>query len=80
MRCEECRGSGQAPTFRLVASGAAIECRRCGAVSYNPNDVRERYCGRCHAFHTTAPCPSCGGSGFSHCCDGPVGLSCDVIR
>jgi len=26
----------------------AITCPRCGATSYNPNDIRERYCGRCH--------------------------------
>jgi predicted RNA-binding Zn-ribbon protein involved in translation (DUF1610 family) len=25
-------------------------CPRCGAVSFNPNDRRERYCGRCHQF------------------------------
>lgn len=25
-------------------------CPFCGAVSYNPNDARERYCGRCHVF------------------------------
>jgi hypothetical protein len=29
----------------------AIKCLLCGSVSYNANDVRERYCGRCHAFH-----------------------------
>jgi len=23
-------------------------CPRCGARSYNPNDIREGYCGRCH--------------------------------
>lgn len=23
-------------------------CPRCGAKSYNPNDVRFGYCGRCH--------------------------------
>lgn len=23
-------------------------CPRCGAVSYNPNDIKEGYCGRCH--------------------------------
>jgi hypothetical protein len=28
-----------------------IVCPKCGMVSHNPNDVRERYCGRCHAFH-----------------------------
>ena len=25
-------------------------CPRCGATSHNPNDEREHYCGRCHAF------------------------------
>jgi hypothetical protein len=25
-------------------------CPHCGAASHNPNDVRERYCGRCHRF------------------------------
>ena len=35
MRCEECRGSGQAPTFRLIAGGNGIGCQRCGLVSYN---------------------------------------------
>ena len=25
-------------------------CPHCGAVSYNENDERERYCGRCHQF------------------------------
>lgn len=28
----------------------AFTCPDCGAVSHNPNDERERYCGRCHAF------------------------------
>lgn len=27
-------------------------CPRCGAVSYNLNDARERYCGRCHLFES----------------------------
>jgi len=27
-----------------------FECPDCGAVSYNPNDMQKRYCGRCHAF------------------------------
>lgn len=26
----------------------AITCTRCGRTSYNPNDVREGYCGYCH--------------------------------
>lgn len=25
-------------------------CPKCRAVSYNPNDQREGYCGRCHDF------------------------------
>jgi hypothetical protein len=28
----------------------SFTCPKCGAVSYNPNDVRERYCGACHEF------------------------------
>jgi ribosomal protein S27AE len=33
-----------------VASPSKFVCPRCGAVSYNPNDIRELYCGRCHVF------------------------------
>ena len=29
-----------------------IKCLTCGLTSDNPNHVRERYCGRCHVFHT----------------------------
>ncbi len=38
-------------TFELLSDGAggrAIRCRGCGLVSYNPNDVANRYCGNCH--------------------------------
>lgn len=28
-------------------------CPKCGAVSHNPNDARERYCGACHEFFNT---------------------------
>jgi|ERR1051325_700988 ribosomal protein L37E len=28
-----------------------IECRHCGAASYNENDIAFLYCGRCHVFH-----------------------------
>jgi len=28
-----------------------ITCRICGRTSYNPNDIKERYCGFCHQFH-----------------------------
>jgi ribosomal protein S27AE len=27
-----------------------IECGRCGAVSFNPNDVKQAFCGACHRF------------------------------
>lgn len=30
-------------------------CPRCGAESFNPNDIRERYCGRCHVFVDDPP-------------------------
>lgn len=29
---------------------ASFSCPRCGAVSYNLNDVEHGYCGRCHDF------------------------------
>jgi hypothetical protein len=28
-------------------------CPRCGSHSYNPNDMEQRYCGRCHRFEAT---------------------------
>jgi hypothetical protein len=28
----------------------SFTCSRCLAVSYNPNDAEQRYCGACHAF------------------------------
>jgi hypothetical protein len=28
----------------------SFTCPRCGATSYNPNDIREKYCGSCHAW------------------------------
>ena len=43
----------------------SIVCPKCGMVSYNPNDVANRYCGACHAFHADLPdlpsfCFDCG--------------------
>lgn len=38
--------------LELVDTDAeSIRCPQCGWVSYNPNDVRERYCGHCHQYH-----------------------------
>jgi len=33
----------------------SITCPTCGMVSYNHNDIRERYCGHCHQFHDEMP-------------------------
>lgn len=35
----------------IAADGRSITCHLCGLTSHNANDVRERYCGRCHVFH-----------------------------
>jgi ribosomal protein S27AE len=29
----------------------AIKCLKCGLTSHHPEDVRQRYCGKCHVFH-----------------------------
>ena len=29
----------------------SITCPQCGRTSYNPNDIRAKYCGACHQFH-----------------------------
>ena len=42
------------PPDRVLYPQTAIECLLCGRVSYNANDVRNRYCGRCHTFHERA--------------------------
>lgn len=28
----------------------SFTCPKCGRVSHNPNDAKERYCGACHEF------------------------------
>jgi hypothetical protein len=35
----------------FVLERFVITCPKCGVTSYNPNDVKYRYCGNCHAFH-----------------------------
>jgi len=27
-----------------------IQCKQCGRVSWNKNDVKHRFCGNCHVF------------------------------
>lgn len=39
----------------LPAGVEAITCPRCHRTSYNANDVREGYCGACHAWTTPRP-------------------------
>jgi ribosomal protein S27AE len=34
--------------FMPPAGTPSITCPRCGATSYNPNDIQQGYCGRCH--------------------------------
>jgi hypothetical protein len=34
----------------MTQGSAGFECPVCGAVSHNPNDAREEYCGACHRF------------------------------
>lgn len=43
--------SGMYLVLDLTNEGRSIRCLICGAISYNPNDVRERYCAFCHRFH-----------------------------
>ena len=37
--------------YEIVASGQAIKCQQCQRTSWNPDDVRYKYCGFCHQFH-----------------------------
>ena len=45
-----------------------IHCHHCDLTSWNPNDVKNRYCGACHRFlddeikrYRWSVCPICGG-------------------
>ncbi|HWN95030.1 MAG TPA: hypothetical protein VNT99_08355 [Methylomirabilota bacterium] len=49
--CGETMTLGALATFAISADRKSIMCRRCGLTSYNSNDVEQRYCGNCHAFH-----------------------------
>ena len=39
------------PTYAIGASGKNITCLDCGLISWNPEDVRQRYCVYCREFH-----------------------------
>lgn len=36
--------------YRALCGSTSIVCPKCGWATYNPNDIRERYCGHCHVF------------------------------
>ncbi len=40
-------------TYEIIQSKGqdAIKCLICDMVSYNENDIREKYCGNCNQFH-----------------------------
>ena len=45
-------------TFRIQYSSEgfgekSIQCGICDKISFNQNDIKERYCGFCHIFHDT---------------------------
>lgn len=37
--------------YRITENGRSITCLSCGLTSHNVEDVRQRFCGRCHVFH-----------------------------
>jgi hypothetical protein len=43
----------EGPTYKLATNGTddCITCLVCGMTSWNPNDVKYKYCGNCHQFH-----------------------------
>jgi hypothetical protein len=40
--------------YKGLPSAVGIRCLTCMRVSWNPNDVAQRYCGFCHVFHEDA--------------------------
>ena len=38
-------------TYIILFDGQAIKCLICGLISYNPNDVKYKYCGYCYFYH-----------------------------
>src|SRR5215467_1192268 len=48
---ETCGSPEPTCTIEYVNGLKAITCLRCGLTSFNPNDIAQRYCGRCHVFH-----------------------------
>lgn len=42
------------PTYQIVTRGGVqgFKCLVCQRISFNVNDILNRYCGCCHRFHT----------------------------
>lgn len=38
-------------TYEVGAGGKTIKCLACGMTSFSPEDVTNKYCGKCHKFH-----------------------------
>jgi predicted amidophosphoribosyltransferase len=61
--CAACGAEQEYGRIRCLACGkplvfpASFVCPRCKAESFNLNDIRERYCGRCHQFADPWPHP-----------------------
>jgi ribosomal protein S27AE len=38
-------------SYKIGENNSYILCYRCGKMSFNPDDVKNVYCGNCHIFH-----------------------------
>jgi hypothetical protein len=51
--------AGISPSYELgtgpTSGDPYIKCFMCGHLSFNPNDIRDRYCAYCHVFHQDPP-------------------------
>lgn len=55
-----CDAAGSMSSFAASNEGEKTDtpsftCPNCQTISYNPNDIAQRYCGACHAFVDDAP-------------------------
>jgi hypothetical protein len=39
-------------SYTMIDGGRAICCSECGSVSYNRNDIAQKYCCVCRVYHT----------------------------
>jgi hypothetical protein len=46
------------PKYKIAEDGGSIICLACGCTSFNPNDVKMRYCAACHSWLDSA-CDFC---------------------